>query len=204
MKMSLSDDLNKLKTIAQNKYENTDEKSRNIGTGVIAGSIILGPLGAILGGGLGSILTNNNNNNNNNNSNNKLKPDMISQIKIMFEQLQEAEDSLNINEAQLLQVKRLNNKINDLISEQHNKANQCLAEGDEQGARNWLKKWSASKELEEKSLIDVNQANQRVIKTQQCVIQLTNQLKEFEELIVRSDIANNSITITDFNEDLLL
>ncbi len=199
LKMSLSEDFNKLKTISKSKYEKIDEKSRNVGTGVIAGSIILGPLGAVIGGGLGAFLSDNNSGSNGNNSNNKLKPEMISKIKIMIEQLQEAEESLDINEAQLLQVRRLNNKISNLIDQQHNKASECLSHGDEQGARDWLKKWSDSKELQVKSTDDVILAEKRVTQMQEYIIQLTNQLKDFEELVVRSNIASNSINFNDID-----
>ena len=75
----------------------------NIGAGVIAGSILLGPLGAVLGGVAASSL----NNNPNSNGNSGLNTEQSQLVQLLYKQLQDAEKSLEVVEAQLLQQQKL-------------------------------------------------------------------------------------------------
>lgn len=121
----MSDDpFKRLSNIAKSKYSSSsgDKGNMNIGAGVIAGSILLGPLGAVLGGVAASSL----NNNPNSNGNSGLNSEQSQLVQLLYKQLQDAEKSLEVVEAQLLQQQKLQTRLEKIKLEFYSKAEECI------------------------------------------------------------------------------
>jgi hypothetical protein len=190
--LKMNDPLKRMANIAKDKLGSVDDTSVAGLGGAVAGGLLLGPLGAVIGALASSSASGS--------QESRIPTEASEQATILSHELQTMQKTKQMVNDQVKTVAKVRQKFADREKAEYTDAVSCLQNDDEVGARAALTKRETTKSLFEKAQKDYDEASARYDELCELEGKLLSRLKEIEALVIRTRTAHTTNILNGIRE----